>query len=512
MDNLVSVFTRILTRKELSNRALALQVGVSHNTIARYRSFIETYCIGEAEALRLGDSGLARLIRNPATRPFIEPAWDTERRKLQSGLSRQEAWREYVNAVGKENALAYRTYCERLHALTKSGEPTMRLVHAPGEAMMVDYAGDRPMALGSDGAPVAVEIFVATLPSSGYTFACLSRTQTSEDWLWANALALEFFGGVPRKIISDNLKAAVLSCPPGKPPKITPSFANFCDHYGTLAAPTRPRKPKDKGSVEAHVKIVQREVNLVFSKLPLMSIEEMNRRIQVIVTAINERPIRRLVTEKRRVLFETYEKAELADLPAERFAFFTEKRIRRAPDDYHVIVDEVAYSVPSVLIRRAVRLRKYHDHIEVWHDGRQVALHQRCHIPGSRVTLPQHQPESHRKWATRDAIDLDDWAAGFDQDVIAFVRAEAERKLSGAASVSQRQAIMRLPREFGREPFLAACRIAVEQGCPTLGVVRNLLENRRHTGFLPDRKPPRTPPHANARGAAYYDIHGGDHA
>jgi phosphopantetheinyl transferase (holo-ACP synthase) len=56
----------------------------------------------------------------------------------------------------------------------------------------------------------------------------------------------------------------------------------------------------------------------------------MNRRIQVIVTAINERPIRRLVTEKRRVLFETYEKAELADLPAERFAFFTEKVITQA--------------------------------------------------------------------------------------------------------------------------------------------------------------------------------------
>lgn len=506
MENLVTIFTRIAARKELSNRALGLQCGVSHNTIARYKSLIAAYDLSEADIARRGEADLARIIRAPAVTKYVEPVWDAERRKLQGGNTRHEAWQQYRDAVGEEKAMSYRTYCGKIQALTGMAEPTMHMVHVPGDAVMVDFAGYRPAALGPEGGPVKVELFVATLPNSGFTFACVCRSQAIEDWLWVNMLALEYFGGIPSKIIPDNLKAAVISRKRGRLPQLTPAFVNFCDHYGLQAVPARPRKPRDKASVEAHVKIVQREVAQAFAKLSLMSIDEMNRRIRVIVDAINDRPIRRLVTEKRRVLFETCEKSELKPLPAERFAYFNETRVGKLPADYCVVVDPVAYSVPSTLVGHSVKVRTYHDHIEVWHDGREVACHKRRHEPGLRVILPQHMPENHRQWAERDTLDLEAWAADFDDNVMALVRTELARKLSGAAAKSQVTGITRLPREFQREPFMAACKLAAEQGCPTLVVVRNLLENHRHTGSLPVKVASKNPPNTNARGAAYYAI------
>jgi transposase len=510
MDNIITKFSHILKHPDLSHRALAGVLGISHNSIRKYRAILSSYNLGEEELLQFGESGIARLVRGPANHEKIQPIWDEQLIKLQSGLTRQEAYAEFTGSVDGGKIIAYRTYCARIRALRPEPKPTMRLYHPPGHAIMVDYAGYQPEALFENGEPRPVNLFVGTLPNCGMTFACVSWTQSTDDFIWANCEALDYFGGVPRTIIPDNLKAAVLSRPREKPPVFNPVFLALCDHFGMIANPARVKKPKDKGSVEAHVKIVQRAVRISLIRRPTMTLNELNAHIRRLVDGINNLPIRRIVSEKRRVLFEQFEQSCLAPLPASSFEHFRERRIGKLSADYHITEEEVAYSVPSDLIGKPILVRAFRNHIEMWNEGRQVASHARIRERGQRVTLPNHQPPDHRLWSERDRNDLQIWAQTFSDNVKLVAKVEMERKLCGAAKQGQYAGLTRLPREFGHERFEAACDVAVATGKPSLRIVRNLLENARTTGRMPAsrRTAALSMPTTNIRGAAYYTNEG----
>ena len=101
------------------------------------------------------------------------------------------------------------------------------------------------------------QIFVAVLGASNYTFAWASLSQKLPDWIEAQVRALKFFGGVPKAIVCDNLKAAVAQ-PLWFEPSLTKTFSDMATHYDTTVLATRPRKPRDKGKVEGAVLIVER--------------------------------------------------------------------------------------------------------------------------------------------------------------------------------------------------------------------------------------------------------------
>lgn len=111
--------------------------------------------------------------------------------------------------------------------------------------MQTDYAGHTiPITDPATGAVHQAQVFVAVLGASSYTFAWASLTQTLPDWIEAQVRALKFFGGVPKAIVCDNLKAAVVK-PLWFEPSITKTFADMAAHYDTTVLPTRPRKPRE---------------------------------------------------------------------------------------------------------------------------------------------------------------------------------------------------------------------------------------------------------------------------
>jgi transposase len=102
-----------------------------------------------------------------------------------------------------------------------------------------------------------VQLFVAVLGASNYTFAFASLHQRLPDWIEGQVRALEYFGGVPASIVCDNLKAGVAKALWFEP-TLTVTFAAMAEHYDTTILPTRPAKPRDKGKVEGAVLIVER--------------------------------------------------------------------------------------------------------------------------------------------------------------------------------------------------------------------------------------------------------------
>ena len=86
----------------------------------------------------------------------------------------------------------------------------LRQEHAPGDKLFVDYAGmTMPVLEASTGEAREVQIFVATLGHSGFTFVEATATQTLMDLLGSHRRALEYFGGVPAAVVPDNLKSGV---------------------------------------------------------------------------------------------------------------------------------------------------------------------------------------------------------------------------------------------------------------------------------------------------------------
>jgi transposase len=131
-------------------------------------------------------------------------------------------------------------------------------VHCAGEKFFVDYAGQKPKVVDRQTGEVReVEIFVAILGASNYTFAEATETQRSADFIASHVRAVEFFGGVPELFVPNQLKSGVTDSDRSEP-TIQRTYAEFAEHYGATILLARPRKPQDKGKVEVAVQIVER--------------------------------------------------------------------------------------------------------------------------------------------------------------------------------------------------------------------------------------------------------------
>ena len=89
-------------------------------------------------------------------------------------------------------------------------EGSMKLEHEAGKEVYIDFAGKKLHITNREtGELVQVEVFIAILPNSQYTYVEACVSQKREDLVTCMAGALSFFGGVPKAIVSDNLKSAV---------------------------------------------------------------------------------------------------------------------------------------------------------------------------------------------------------------------------------------------------------------------------------------------------------------
>ena len=130
----------------------------------------------------------------------------------------------------------------------------MRLTHKAGERLFVDYSGEKPcIADPGTGEAREVELFVAALGASGYLYAEATETQKVADFCGSIRRTLEFIDGVPRLIVPDNLKFAIINFRTDDTPILNESFRDLAEHYDMGVLPARPRKPRDKAKAESSV-------------------------------------------------------------------------------------------------------------------------------------------------------------------------------------------------------------------------------------------------------------------
>ena len=149
-------------------------------------------------------------------------------------------------------------FCERYNEWAGRLKPTLRQVHVAGEKLFVDYSGHTLEVVdGLTGEVRSVQIFVAVLGASNYTYAEASFTQSLPDWIASHVRAFAYFGGTARQTVSDNLKAGITrAC--FHEPMVNRTYADLARHYRTAIVPARPHRPRDKAKVEVGVQIVGR--------------------------------------------------------------------------------------------------------------------------------------------------------------------------------------------------------------------------------------------------------------
>jgi transposase len=126
---------------------------------------------------------------------------------------------------------------------------TLRLEVAPGEEAQVDFGFGGQFLDPESGRVRRAWVFVMTLSCSRHQYAELVFDQTVETWLRLHRAAFEFFGGVPRRVVLDNLRAAIVHASLYDL-EVQRSYRECAEHYGFLIAPCRPRTPEHKGKVE----------------------------------------------------------------------------------------------------------------------------------------------------------------------------------------------------------------------------------------------------------------------
>lgn len=161
--------------------------------------------------------------------------------------------------------------------------------HLAGDQMYIDYAGDKLEVVDETTGEVRnVEVFVAILPCSHYTYCEAVWSQKKEDLIAACENALHFFGGAPLAVVPDNLKAAVIRSDRNEP-VINEDFAALAEFYDMAVYPARVRHPKDKALVENAVKLMYRSVYMDIEGMVFHDLDSLNAAIRISLTAFNDR-------------------------------------------------------------------------------------------------------------------------------------------------------------------------------------------------------------------------------
>jgi transposase len=437
-------------------------------------------------------------------RRLAEPDWATIHRELKrKHVTLAILWDEYIER--NPEGYRYSRFCELYRAWEARLSVTMRQTHVGGDKLFVDYAGDTvPVIVDRlTGEVRQAQIFVAVMGASNFTYAEATWTQGLADWIAAHTRAFAAIGGVPRLVVPDNAKVAVIKACLYEP-QVNRTYAEMAAHYGTAVLPTRPHRPRDKAKVEAAVLIIERWVLARLRHRRFYSLAELNAAIGELLRRLNEeRPVRRLGVTRRQLL-EELDRPALKSLPIEPYVF-AEWRVRRVGVDYHVDVENHFYSVPHRFARMEVEVRLTSRSVEIFAKGERIAVHMRGSGNSKHTTLADHMPSSHRRYADwtisrirRDAALIGPATAALC-DLILEHRPHPEQGFRSCLG------ILRLARPFGVVRVEAAATRAIEIGALTYGSVRSILDHKldRHAvnRHAADGGPIL---HPNIRGSRYY--------
>jgi transposase len=490
-----------------THREVAVSVGLSLGTVSVTLSRAAKACLDWPAAQALSDDALEERVYGVRTSPLARSMPDFEylhAERKKPGVTLQLLHLEYLEKVA--SGYRYTAFCDRYREWLKRRGLTMRQEHFAGEKLFIDYAGKKPHIVDPKTGEVSdVELFVAVLGASNYTYAEATLTQRGPEFIASHIRALAFIGGVTAAFVPDQLKSAVTVASRYEP-GIQRTYEELARHYGAAVVPARPRRPRDKAKVEVAVQIVERWVLARLRHETFFSLDALNDRIAELLVDLNGRKMRRYGAS-RRELFERLDRPALRPLPSEPF-IYAEWKEARLNIDYHVELDHHYYSAPHALVHELLEARLTATTVELFHHGERVASHLRSYRRGAPTTLAEHMPKAHQKHLEWSPSRIIHWGASIGpktRDLVEAILAERRHPEQGYRSCL---GILRLGKRYGQERLEAAAARAVAVRARSYRHVESILKNgldRLPSPAEPTDAAGATPvTHENIRGGGYY--------
>jgi len=362
---------------------------------------------------------------------------------------------------------------------------------AAGEEAQIDYGHLGWWVDPAAGRRRKVWAFVMVLCCSRHMFVRPTLRMDQRAWTEAHVEAFAFFGGVPRRLVPDNLRTGI-DKPDLYDPKINRSYAELAEHYGVLVDPARVRKPRDKAQVERPMPYVRDSFwrGREFTSEQHMQIAAVTWCRDV----AGQRPCRPLEGASPMSVFAAVEAAALGALPVRPFVLATWSTPRVGPD-IHARVGKTIYSVPWRLIGEKVDARETWTTVQFFHKGQLVATH--AHKAKGKRTDLSHYPPDKVAFRMRTPTWCRTRAAEIGPNCVAVIAGLLE--IDVLHRLRAAQGVVGLAAKHDPRRVDAACAKAIAAGDPTYRTIKGILA----VGAEADPLPP-----ATGDGGAAAHLHG----
>ncbi|MDX2345340.1 MAG: IS21 family transposase [Legionella sp.] len=492
-----------------SNRQVGEQLGISRNTVNHYIKLFEASDYTFLQLLKKENADLKELFTAYTTidnHRFNELTLHFDKinkGRNFPGFTFSFHYNEYKQKA--KDPYSYTQFMEHYKRKFAKIKGSMKLEHEAGKEVYIDYAGKKLHIVNKKtGELIPVEVFVALLPNSQYTYVEASMSQKREDMIQSMANTLSYFGGVPKAIVSDNLKSAVTRASKFEP-TVNRTFKDFARHYNCVINPTRSYSPQDKALVENAVRLAYQRIYYPMREMTFFSLKELNAEIRRRLVAYNDLLFQRKEAS-RRELFQSVERSFLKPLPSTPYEIKDYRRAKVQKIGYvYFSPDKNYYSVPYRYIGKSTMIHYTKTTIEVYYNHERIAFHKRNVNKGYYNTKKEHLSSTHKYYS--------DWSPDFFKKKASKFGTNVETLIEGLfinieypeTAYKRAMGIIQLGKTYGSERLNNACQRALFAETYSYQRIKNILENKLdQEPIISQDKRHEIPCHENIRGAETY--------
>jgi transposase len=474
----MAVVNAILTLRQRgwSQRRIARELGIDRETVARYVNLWQADLkpainappgSGDSKPAKAPIGSVSQSGQKVGPKSQCEPLRKVVEEKLKVGLSSQRIYQDLRDEYGFDGSYySVRRFVKRLR--DDKPIPFRRMECMPGDEAQVDFGNGAPI-VRSDGTRKHPSVFRIVLSFSRKAYSEVVYHQTTDNFLYCLENAFWHFGGVPKTLVIDNLKAAVKNAD-WYDPDLHPKIQSFCEHYGTVILPTKPYTPRHKGKVERGIGYVK---DNALKGRKFSSLAEQNQHLLNWETRIADTRIHGTTRKQVGKLFREEEKMSLLPLPVSRFPCFTEAR-RSVHRDGHIEVQKAYYSVPPEYTSRQVWAR-WDGHLVRIFNCRmeQIAVYVQGE-PGQFQTRQQHIHSQKRSKIEKGTVWLLERASLIGTNADKW--AQAMLKARGIPGIRVLVGLLNLINHHDYKAIDRACEIALTHDAFRLRTIRQLIQ------------------------------------
>ena len=450
-----------------SYREINTMAGASNRSIKAVIDRSREMSLSYEDALNLSEEDVYHLLfpeRYPDPDMYFLEDYEYVHKELDKpGVTLKLLWQEYQRKVPHGKAAAsYSKYCADYTAFVDTHEYTSHIEHKPADKAEVDWAG-KTMSIADHhtGEMVKVYLFVSCLPYSQYVYVEPTLTMDMKSWISCNVHMLEYFGGIPRRIVCDNLKTGVISHPKEGDIVFNETYAAFAEHYVVAVTPTGVRKPRHKASVESSVGDATTKFIATLRNKTFLSLDELKKEVRTRLEEFNADPFQKRKGSRKSV-FEEDEKPHLRPLPAVPFETADWVYNRKVMNDCHIVWQKNHYSVPYQYVGKYVDLKITERCLVVYYKNNRIAEHQRFSdtVQNKYSTHPEDMPKS-TQFVEWDDRRIRQWAARIGPSTLAVIDAIFNSVKIKEQGYNPALSVLNISKKYGAERLEKASSIAL---------------------------------------------------